>query len=817
MNSVVRLRLPWMLAGIYGLIMSPAAWAGVGGAATIAAGDLTWGWWSGGGLLAATLTAALAWRGNGWLRRREDRRLRSLLEEMNHAVLLSDSRTGLLLGANREAEQLFGRERDELVGQHCTVVYPAEMAGEMRRRLHEHAAAGDRLAMATTISRKNGETLAVKLDSSVIETRGRRLVMGVFSIEEAGGPSGPGRHATESYYRQLFELNPTPMWVFDSETMRFLDINPAAIAHYGFSRQEFLAMTVNDIRPPEEMARLKSMVELKTAEFSDSGIWRHRKKDGTLIEVEIICGRLKYAGRPAMMTIANDVTTRRRAEAALRASEERYRSLFEEAVEGIYQSSPDGRFLRANPAAARLLGYANPEDLVARALAPRLYTQPDRYQEFFSRLERNGRLNEFESEIQCGDGHTRWISENARVIRDASGGISYIECFVSDISERKRLEQEMLRTSKLESVGLLAGGIAHDFNNILTVIMGNIALAALDSDAHESVLQLLKAAERATLRARDLTQQLLTFAKGGDPVRTAVNLADIIQESAQFARHGSNVRCDFDLLADLWPANADKGQLAQVLQNLVINAVQAMPEGGIIRITARNVSVPPHSSRPLAAGEYVRIDIADNGGGINPENLAKIFDPYFTTKRQGSGLGLATAYSIVRKHQGQIEVESKPGRGTIFHVWLPALPEAPLGPAVPEPQLSEMTGRVLFMDDDEPIREMAKVMLTRLGFEVTIVADGAAAVDAYRQARDSGRPIDVVVMDLTVPGGMGGKEALEHLRSLDPRVRAVVSSGYSSDPVMANYRNYGFRGMVSKPYKTGDFARVLREVIEEVK
>jgi PAS domain S-box-containing protein len=615
----------------------------------------------------------------------------------------------------------------------------------------------------------------------------------------------------------LFELNPTPMWVFDSETMRFLDINPAAIAHYGYSREEFLAMTVNDIRLAEDVSLLKSRVEQKTSEFADSGIWRHRKKDWTMIEVEIVCGRLKYAGRPAVMTIATDVTTRRRAEGALRASEERYRALFEQAVEGIYQSSPDGRFLRANPAAARLLGYASAEDLVARGLAPKLYTQPDRYQEIFSRLERDGRLNEFESEINCGDGHTRWISENARVIRDAGGGISYIESFISDISERKRLEQEMLRTSKLESVGLLAGGIAHDFNNILTVIMGNIALAALVSDAHDSVLQLLQAAERATLRARDLTQQLLTFAKGGDPVRTAVNLAELIQESAQFARHGSNVRCDFDLLPDLWPVNADKGQLAQVMQNLVINAVQAMPNGGVIRISARNVSVPPHSSRPLAAGDFVRIDIADSGVGITPENLAKIFDPYFTTKRQGSGLGLATAYSIVHKHQGLIEVESEQGRGTIFHIWMPALPAAPLGPVVPETQLLEMTGRVLFMDDDEPIREMAKVMLSRLGFEVMIVNDGAAAVDAYREARDAGRPFDVVVMDLTVPGGMGGREALEHLRSLDPRVRAIVSSGYSSDPVMANYRNYGFRGMVGKPYKTGDFAKVLREVIEEVK
>ncbi|MBK8476581.1 MAG: response regulator [Opitutaceae bacterium] len=384
-----------------------------------------------------------------------------------------------------------------------------------------------------------------------------------------------------------------------------------------------------------------------------------------------------------------------------------------------------------------------------------------------------------------------------------------------DTTERERLEQELLRASKLESVGLLAGGIAHDFNNILTAVMGNLTLALLDVEPQGEMGRILREAEGAALRARDLTQQLLTFAKGGDPVRAAVHLPAMMEEVTRFALHGSRVKAEFDLAANLWPADADKGQISRVVQNLVINAVQAMPAGGVVRLLARNERLHGLDRPPLLPGNYVHIAVSDTGVGIKGEHLDRIFEPYFTTKQTGSGLGLATVYSIVRKHKGLIQVESELGRGTTFHVRLPAAaaaePEAAAAGVVAVG--APVRGRILFMDDEAPIRKLATAMLRRLGCEVELAADGQAMVDAYCSAREAGRPFDAVVMDLTVPGGMGGLEALERLRALDPDVQAIVSSGYSSDPVLANYRSYGFSGRVAKPYEIADFGRVLREVL----
>lgn len=386
---------------------------------------------------------------------------------------------------------------------------------------------------------------------------------------------------------------------------------------------------------------------------------------------------------------------------------------------------------------------------------------------------------------------------------------------IRDITVRQRFELELERASRLESIGILAGGIAHDFNNILTAIMGNITLAMLDTEGMAVVERYLQEAERATLRARDLTQQLLTFSKGGDPVRDVVALPEIIREVAEFALHGSRVKCEYNLPAELWPADADKGQLGQVVQNLVINAVQAMPEGGSIRISAANEEIGPEPRKPLAPGHYVRISVSDTGAGIKAEHLARIFDPYFTTKQHGSGLGLTTVYSIIRKHQGYIEAESELGHGTTFSFWLPARPEMGREAAAEagEP-VRRMTGRVLFMDDEEPISAMAEMLLRRLGFEVELARDGSETVQKFSKAHAAGRPFDLVVLDLTVPGGVGGREAVEQLRRIEPAVKAIVSSGYSSDPVLANFRAYGFCGMVAKPYRVEDFARVLRTALE---
>ncbi len=406
-----------------------------------------------------------------------------------------------------------------------------------------------------------------------------------------------------------------------------------------------------------------------------------------------------------------------------------------------------------------------------------------------------------------------WITVLRRQVQRQTGQIR------AQLEREVGLQSELARAGKLESLGLLAGGIAHDFNNLLTVLMGNISLIRLDGGLGEDSARSLAQAEKAAVRARDLTQQLLTFARGGAPIRAAVSLTEVVREVAEFALHGSKVRCEFDLPADLWPANADKGQIAQVVQNIVINALQAMPDGGVINFALSNRQVGPEMGQVLAPGRYVRLDFTDHGPGISPADLGRIFDPYFTTKKNGNGLGLATVHSIVKKHAGHISAESQPGQGTTFHIWLPAAEtDAPL--AKPFLFTANTAGavangtRVLVMDDEQFICDLACSILKRHGYHAVPVNDGTAAVAEYARARAAGEPYAVVILDLTIPGGMGGRQAMEELLKLDPAVKAIVSSGYSNDLVLANYKAHGFRGMVSKPYDVADFAHAVELVLK---
>ena len=409
--------------------------------------------------------------------------------------------------------------------------------------------------------------------------------------------------------------------------------------------------------------------------------------------------------------------------------------------------------------------------------------------------------------MQARDALERRVEERTSELKKA------YEKLLQEVTERKRLEEELLKSQKLESIGILAGGIAHDFNNILTAILTYITLANMDASPGTKLSKRLSEAEKATLRASDLTRQLLTFSKGGQPVMTSVVLNQLIRDSADFVLRGSNVKSEYIIAEDLWPVEADEGQISQVINNLAINAGQAMPEGGIVEISAKNMTVNEESGLPLKEGKYVNISIKDHGHGIPEEILPKIFDPYFTTKQIGSGLGLAVTYSIIKNHNGHIAVTSKAGSETTFDIYLPASDKQCLTDVSKDEKIETGSGRILIMDDQEMIRDAAGEILKNLGYEVETCIDGAEAVELFRQAKESGHPFDAVIMDLTVPGGMGGMEAMEKLIELDPEVRAIVSSGYSNDPVMSNFREYGFREVIVKPYKISEVSKKLRRVL----
>jgi len=390
-------------------------------------------------------------------------------------------------------------------------------------------------------------------------------------------------------------------------------------------------------------------------------------------------------------------------------------------------------------------------------------------------------------------------------------GLIYV---AHDITEQNKIKEETEKIRRLESLGVLAGGIAHDFNNILTAILSNIELSRMHISPKDKAYNLLSAAESGCAQARALTQQLLTFSKGGEPIKESASIADLIQDSAKFILSGSNISCEFEIPDNLWPAEVDKGQISQVIQNLVFNANQAMPEGGLITIRCENFIKDAKAPQPLPQGKYIKIMVQDNGIGISPKYLPRIFDPYFTTKEKGSGLGLAISRSIIQKHGGHIEVESELNIGTTFTIYLPASDEKSSPQAGPK-IVSHNKGnpRVLIMDDEDAIRAVSMESLTFLGYDAESACDGKQMLELYKAAKHKGRPFDAVIMDLTIPGGMGGKEAVEKLLEFDPEAKAIASSGYANDPVMANFRKYGFKGLLVKPYKLEEISKTLNEII----
>ena len=381
------------------------------------------------------------------------------------------------------------------------------------------------------------------------------------------------------------------------------------------------------------------------------------------------------------------------------------------------------------------------------------------------------------------------------------------------VAELRTVEAELDRARRIDTIGVLAAGIAHDFNNLLAVIIGNLSLVRSDPTLDEETADGLEDSLAAGKRARALARQLLTFARGGSPVRRTGSMAGLLRESVSFLLSGSNVGAQVDLPEDMWAVEMDTDQMSQVVNNLLINAQQAMPAGGVISVGGRNHESTPHPTLP--AGRYVEVFIRDAGTGIREEHIERIFDPYFSTRKGGTGLGLTTAYSIVSRHDGLLTVDSKLNVGTVFRVYLPASDR----PVSPEMELDldmyRGSGSILVMDDEDGVRTVLERILTRAGYEVVLTSEGAAAVEQYRQRLDAGRRFDIVIMDLTVPGGMGGREALDRLRAIDPGVRAIVASGYSTDPVMSNHRKFGFVARVSKPFSISTLLRAVARTIHD--
>ncbi|QSV46943.1 hybrid sensor histidine kinase/response regulator [Geobacter benzoatilyticus] len=502
---------------------------------------------------------------------------------------------------------------------------------------------------------------------------------------------------------------------------------------------------------------------------------------------------------------ALDITEQKRAEELLRQSEERLRSIINANPEPQFLIDRDGTIIMGNQSLAKRLGKSL-DEVQGHNVAE--FGPPDLHECRMMQVEevfRSGKPQVF-TDSRAG----LELENHFYPIFDQEGMVSQLAILSIDISERNMLQQQLLRTQKLESLGVLAGGIAHDFNNILTGVMGNISFAKMFlNDTHEAYGS-LENAEKASKRAAELVKKLLIFAKGGQPVKKPVFVQNIIQSAMALFLSGTAVKGSVDMPHALPAVDGDEIQLCQAFDNIIVNAVQAMPAGGNLTVSGATVVLPAENSVGLSAGEYVKITFRDEGSGITEADQKKIFDPYFSTKASGLGLGLASTHAIIAKHDGQITVESAIGVGTAFTLYLPVTASTSVEHRRETGGVAGKPGRrVLVMDDDEMVRDFATMALERLGHVVATCGNGGEAIASYRAAKEAGTPFSVVIMDLTIPGGMGGAETARRIRDFDPDALLVVSSGYSDDPVMANYREYGFCAALEKPYTAAKIAEIF--------
>jgi two-component system cell cycle sensor histidine kinase/response regulator CckA len=591
------------------------------------------------------------------------------------------------------------------------------------------------------------------------------------------------------------------------------DCNEQLSKILGFSKEELIGKPVRDLLPPEEIERVMNNITNGRDAIIDHEVVC---KDGSRRSVEAHGTTTRYLGKEYRITAIHDITERRRMEGELRVQEIKYRSLFESAKDGIFVLDETG-FTDCNQTGAEMYGLTK-EELIGRSPV-----------EFAPERQSDGRLSSDVAgeRIQAALGGITQVFEWQPLRADGTpfhveitlsrlelGGKPCVQAIVRDISERKRFEQEHHKAQKLEAIGTLAGGIAHDFNNLLQGVFGYISLAKLKKDDPEKSMAALDEAEKALHLSVNLTNQLLTFSKGGKPVKKSIDLQPLVASAAKFALSGSRTDYRISALDGLWQIEADEGQISQVIQNIVLNADQAMPQGGRVEITARNVQLPaPDAPLDLQNGRYVSIAIKDIGVGIPRKYLANIFDPYFTTKEKGSGLGLATAYSIIRNHNGMIDVKSETGHGTTFVIYLPAAATVKREEQTRQVAAAGRTGRILVMDDDPVILDVSGELIRALGHSAEFSKEGTETVAKYREAQRSGRPFDIVILDLTIRGGMGGVETLRLLSEIDPGVKAVVSSGYSDDAAIAGYGELGFKAVLKKPYHVDELRDILNRLL----
>ncbi len=614
--------------------------------------------------------------------------------------------------------------------------------------------------------------------------------------------------ASEEKYRMVVNNSPDLLYRTNPKGIVTF-ITPSITPLTGYSMEETIGMNIAQelyFHPKEHENFLNQLTEKGSVKNFEAQL---RRKDGSIWWASTHAHFFRDTkGRIlGIEGISRDVTLKKEFELALLAREQQLRAILEANPDPMVMYDLKGIPQYINPAFSQVFGWGF-EELEGMKIPFVPLDQEKISSEKIKELYTHGKPLSFETKRYTKEKKLLDIILSAAVIKGETGTPSGMVVNLTDISERKLLEAQYERAQKMESLGTLAGGIAHDFNNYLSGIFGYLDLA-LEDTTDEKIKGYLSKVLASSDRAKGLTQQLLTFSKGGAPVKTVAPLDPFLQDSTRFALSGANVACNFEIPQDLWTCEYDKNQISQVIDNIVINALHAMPSGGTVTVTAQNWVCPPNESLALAPGKYVKISISDTGIGIAPQYIHRIFDPFFSTKQTGSGIGLATSYSIVKRHDGIIDVVSEQGRGSCFHIYLPATGRIGKNKLPASVKKYHGTGKLLIMDDEELVRKMLVEILKGMGFSVVATQDGEAAFDAFITARNQGDPFRAAILDLTIPGGLGGKDTVQRIRKIDQKIPVFVVSGYSEDTAVAEPESFGFTASIGKPFLISQLSQMF--------
>ncbi len=626
------------------------------------------------------------------------------------------------------------------------------------------------------------------------------------------------------FYQMLFEENPLPMWIFDLETLAFLAANNAAVAHYGYSREEFLALSLKDIRPAEDVQFLLDNFPPANTQLKSVGIWRHTKKNGKIFSAEILATDFLFNGRPARLGIVNDVTERLRAEQSLLENQRLLANIISSAMDAIITVDAQQRIVLFNAAAEKMFGYTATEMMgsdIAQLIPNRFRSGHHQHIERFGQTHETKRTMGRLGAISGLRADGKEFPIEASISQVETNGAKFYTVILRDISEKKKLEMQFLRAQRMESIGTLAGGIAHDLNNILSPILMAIQMLQLKvtDDLSQRMLEVMRMNAE---RGGDLVKQILSFARGVSGERIAVQPKHLLKEIAKILKETLPKSIEVKLQVDpeLSLISGDATQLQQILMNLCVNARDAMPDGGSLNIEAKDIEIDATYAEMLPSakpGSFVRIAVSDTGTGIAPDHLNRIFDPFFTTKEigKGTGLGLSTVQGIVKGHGGFLNVYSEVGKGTVFTVYLPALAAAQLAmQETPALQLPGGNGELILVVDDElAIREITRGTLESFNYQILTASDGAEAVALFAQHRAS---ISVVLTDMMMPV-MDGPAMIQALRRIDPAIKVIASSGFSDTGKAAEATALGVSAFLHKPYTAEKLLKTLAELLQNQK